>query len=129
MFDFSIGEIEEDEASSTIPSSAPLLDDVKEKLQEILHLLSQDISILVQDVEPIRNILKHIKTHISDNILETLTPGDFIENQEVQLTKAKKRLADHAQSAKLLEKKKPREAQARNFIDDMKCSSLHVQIS
>lgn len=83
MFDFSIGEIEGDEASSAIPSWTRLPDDVKEKLQEILQLLSQDVSILVQDVEPIRNIFKPIKAHISSDMLEILTPMAFIENLEV----------------------------------------------
>lgn len=115
MFDFSIGEIEGDEASSAIPSSTPLSDDVKEKLQEVLQLLSQDVSILVQDVEPIRNILKQIKAHISYVILETLTPMAFIENQEIQVTKANKRLADRDQNAKLLEENKTHEAQAKEL--------------
>lgn len=69
MFDFSIGEIEGDEASSAIPSSAPLPYDVKEKLREILQLLTEDVSTLVQDAEPIMKIFKQIKAHILDDIL------------------------------------------------------------
>lgn len=58
LFDFSIGDIEVDEASSAVSLSALLPDNIKEKLREILQLLSQDVSILVQDAKPIRNILK-----------------------------------------------------------------------
>lgn len=92
-----------------------MVDDVKEKIQEILQLLSQDISILVQDAVPFRNFFEQIKAHISDDILETLTPVAFIEYHEVQVTKAKKRLADSAQNAKLFEDNQTREAQAKEL--------------
>jgi len=61
MFSFQLGVTapEEEEASSV--ESAALPEDVKVKLQEILQLLNQDISQLVQDAEPIRAILKSLK--------------------------------------------------------------------
>lgn len=82
MFDFSIGDIEVNEASSAVSSSAPLPDDIKKKLHGILQLLGQDVSSLVQDAEPIRNIFKQIKAIILDDILEALTPIAFIETRK-----------------------------------------------
>lgn len=67
------------------------------------------------DAEPIRNIFKHIKASIPDNILETITHATFIENQEDQVTRANKRLANRIQNAKLLEENKTCEAQVKEL--------------
>jgi hypothetical protein len=42
-------------------STATLPDDVKAELMEVLPLMNQNISQLVQDAEPIRTIIKQIQ--------------------------------------------------------------------
>jgi len=90
MFSFQLGVTtpEEEEASSV--ESAALLEDVKVKLQEILQLLDQDISQLVQDAEPIRALLKSLKGQLPELIEEALIPAAFIESCQVQVLRSQK---------------------------------------
>ena len=61
MFSFQIGAIpQEEEEDPTSAESATLSDDIKDKLQEALQFLNQDIGQLVRDAEPIRIILKSL---------------------------------------------------------------------
>lgn len=133
MFDFPIGEIDGDEASSAAPSSASMPDEIKERLQEILPLLDQDISLLVQNIAPIRTILLKIMNQVPGEILEAQTPMAFIENLQVQVIKAKKKLADHIHYTQLLKDSKTCEAEAkalhqRPTILKLSCPSIIAKI-
>ena len=79
MFSFQIGVIAPEQEETTSAESAALPENVKVKLQEILQLLNQDISQLVQDAEPIRAILKSLKGQLPEPIEEALIPAAFIE--------------------------------------------------
>ena len=105
MFSFQIGMTapEEEEASSV--ESAALPEDVKVKLQEILQLLNQDISQLVQDAEPIRIILKSLKDRLPEPNKEALIPVAFIESRQVQVLRAQKRLADRLQQEQAIKRR------------------------
>lgn len=106
MFDFSIREIEGDDAYLAGPSSASMPDDIKGRLEEILLILDQDISLLVQNAEPIWSIYLMIKNQIPDNILEVLTLAALIENLQVQVIRAEKKLAGRIHHAKVIKDSK-----------------------
>ena len=105
MFSFQIGMTapEEEEASSA--ESVALPEDVKAKLQEILQLLNQDISQLVQDAEPIRALLKSLKGQLPEPIEEALIPAAFIESRQVQVLIAQKWLADRLQQEQAIKRR------------------------
>ena len=83
----------EDEAISSA-ESAPLSEETKTKLQEILQFLNQDIGQLVWDTEPIRIILKSLKGVLSESLEEVLHPAAYIESHQISVLKAKKCLSD-----------------------------------
>jgi hypothetical protein len=87
MFSFQIGVASQEEEPSSV-ESAGLSEDIKAKLQEILHFLNQDIGRLVQDAEPIRAILKSLEGQLPEPIEEALIPAAFIESRRVQIVRA-----------------------------------------
>ena len=74
--------------------SAPLSEETKAKLQEVLQLLNQDIGQLVQDAEPIRTILRSLKGILPKSNEEALHPTAYIESHQISVLKAQKRLSD-----------------------------------
>ena len=74
--------------------SAPLSEETKAKLQEILQLLNQDIGQLVRDAEPIRTILKSLKGILLKPLEEALHPAAYIESHQISVLNAQKRLSD-----------------------------------
>jgi len=74
--------------------SAPLFEETKAKLQEVLQLLNQDIGQLVQDAEPIRTILISLKGILSESLKEAPHPAAYIESHQISILKAQKRLSD-----------------------------------
>jgi len=80
MFSFQIGVASQEEEPSSA-ESAGLSEDIKAKLQEILHFLNQDIGRLVQDAEPIRAILKSLEGQLPEPIEEALIPAALIESR------------------------------------------------
>ena len=105
MFSFQIGVIAPEEEETTSAESAALPENVKVKLQEILQLLNQDISQLVQDAEPIRAILKSLKGQLPEPIEEALIPAAFIESRQVQVLRAQKRLANRLQQEQAIKRR------------------------
>ncbi|KAG2565536.1 hypothetical protein PVAP13_7NG115951 [Panicum virgatum] len=80
--------------TSRVLSLGPLPDDARAKLRDMLPLLNQDIGQLVQDAEPIRDIFKTIRGHLSRDITEKLIQVAFIENRQLQVLDAQNRLED-----------------------------------
>ena len=105
MFSFQLGVTapEEEEASSV--ESVALPEDVKAKLQEILQLLNQDISQLVQDAEPIRIILKSLKGDLPEFLEEALHPAAYIESHQISVLKAQKRLSDRLHQEQMIKQR------------------------
>jgi hypothetical protein len=52
---------------------------VKAKLIEVLPLLNQDVVQLVQDVEPIRTIIKHIQNHLPRDLKVKILQFGLVE--------------------------------------------------
>lgn len=99
-FSFNIEDyIEEGEVSSSAilfrQEEVILADAVKDWLREILPYLEQDIADLVQNAEPIRSIFCSIKSELSPELFDDLSPVSYIKGQESKVIGAKKRLANH----------------------------------
>ena len=71
---------------------APLSEETKAKLQEVLQLLNQDIGQLVQDGELIRAILRSLKGILLESLEEALHPAAYIESHQISVLKAQKHL-------------------------------------
>ena len=78
MFSFQLGTISAEDEAMSSAESAPLSEETKAKLQEILQLLNQDIGQLVRDAEPIRTILKSLKSILPESLKEALHPAAYI---------------------------------------------------
>lgn len=74
--------IEEGEISLSITQGqASMSDTTKNRLSELLQLLDKDIANLVQDAEPIRQVLSGIKEELPLNLLEALSSIANIKDQ------------------------------------------------
>jgi chromosome segregation ATPase len=111
MFSYPIGDIPEDDATSSA-QSAEASENIKTKLREILNLLSQDIGQLVQDAEPIRQSFKALQNQIPESVEEALIPAAFIESHQFEVLKAKKRLADRSKQEQVSQETEKLKAQA-----------------
>lgn len=80
-------------------------DDVRIKLQDILQLLNQYISSLVQDAEGIRRILRLLKGQLPADVESFLLPVAFIEGHQYEVLEAQQCLADKASQAQLIHQK------------------------
>ena len=94
MFSFQLGTISAEDEAISSAESAPLSEETRAKLQEILQLLNQDIDQLVQDAKPIRIILKSLKGTLPESLEEALHPAAFIKSHQISVLKAQKRLSD-----------------------------------
>ena len=104
MFSFQIGVTSHEEEVSSADSVA-ISEEIKAKLQEIHHLLSQDIGQLVQEDELIRIILKPLRGQLPELIEDALIPAAYIESHQVQVLKAKKHLADQSKQEQTLKER------------------------
>ena len=104
MFSFQIGVTSHEEEVSSADSVA-ISEEIKAKLQEIHHLLSQDIGQLVQEAELIRTILKPLRGQLPELIEDALIPAAYIESHQVQVLKAKKRLTDQSKQEQTLKER------------------------
>ena len=90
--------IEEGEVTSlavqTHQEETTLVDAVKDRLQEILPYLEQDIADLVQNAEPIRNAFLAIKGELNEELFDALSPVAYIEGHVSKIIRARKCLAD-----------------------------------
>ncbi|RLM61495.1 hypothetical protein C2845_PM14G10320 [Panicum miliaceum] len=90
LFSYQIGDLlEEEEVTSRTEVLGKAHDDVKTKLQDILQLLNQDIGLLVQDVEEIRGIFRHLKGQLPADVEASLLPAAFIEGHQFKVLQAK----------------------------------------
>ena len=94
MFSFQLGTISAEDEAMSSAESAPLSEETKAKLHEILQLLNQAIGQLVQDAKPIRVILKSLKGILPESLEEALHPAAYIESYQISILKAQKRLSD-----------------------------------
>ena len=94
MFSFQLGTSGAEDEVTSSAESAPLSEETKAKLQEVLQLLNQDIGQLVQDAEPIRTILRSLMGTLPKSLEEALHPVAYIESHQMSVLKAQKRLSD-----------------------------------
>ena len=94
LFSFQLGTISAEDEAILSAESAPLSEEAKAKLQEILQFLNQDIGQLVQDAELIRTILKSPKGILPESLKEALHPTAYIKRHQFSVLKAQKRLSD-----------------------------------
>lgn len=74
----------------------PLADEVKNRLQEMLAFLDQNIIELVQDAELICTILQSVRNHLTPELESAIIPAAFIEGHQFQVFQAQQRLADRS---------------------------------
>ena len=94
MFSFQLGTSGAEDEVTSSAESAPLPEETKAILQEILQLLNQDIGQLIQDAKPIRTILRSLKGILPETLEEALHPAVYIESHQISVLKAQKRLSD-----------------------------------
>jgi len=94
LFSFQLGTTSAEDEVISLAESAPLSEETKAKLQEILQFLNQDIGHLVRDAKPIRTILKSLKGILPESLEEALHPAAYIESHQILVLKAQKRLSD-----------------------------------
>lgn len=71
----------------------------------MLAFLNKDIIELVQDAEPIRNILQTIKVQLTPELESTIIPTAYIEGHQFKVLQAQQRLADRLARQSLLDQR------------------------
>jgi chromosome segregation ATPase len=71
--------LEEEEDTSRTVVLGEASDDVNTKLRDILQLLNQDIGLLVQDAEGVKDIFRHLKGQLPADVEVALLPAAIIE--------------------------------------------------
>jgi len=97
IFSFRVyDDADEEEVASASIKLGPILDEIKVMLREILQLLNQDISLLVQDAKGIRSKLLHLKRQQQTEVEATIYPAAYIEIHQVKVLQAKHRISERA---------------------------------
>ena len=91
--------------SSAQQTTTDLADEVKNQLQNMLAFLNKDIIELVQDAEPIRNILQTIKGQLTPELESAIIPTAYIEGHQFKVLQAQQRLADRLARQSLLDQR------------------------
>jgi len=91
--------------SSAQQTTTYLADEVKNQLQNMLAFLNKDIIELVQDAEPIRNILQTIKGQLTPELESAIIPTAYIEGHQFKVLQAQQRLADRLARQSLLDQR------------------------
>jgi len=94
--EFSDDEGEEASSSQAIGISSV---EVTSKLEDLLALLHQDTTQLVDDSDPAKALFKALRGQISTDVEETLFQAAHFESRQPQYQKAAQRLADRATHA------------------------------
>ncbi|RLM58016.1 hypothetical protein C2845_PM18G04450 [Panicum miliaceum] len=116
LFSYQIGDLlEEEEISSKVVVLGEVPDEVKEKLQEILQLLYQDIGSLVQDAEGVRGVFRLLKGQLPADVEATLLPVAFIEGYQLKVLQAMQRLFDRATQAEQITQKEASRSRANDI--------------
>jgi hypothetical protein len=102
LFSFAI-EIFDDEGKEAISSQAVGISsaEVKAKLEDLLTLLHQDTTQLVDDSDPAKALFKSLRGQIPADVEEILFQAAHLESRQLQYQKATQRLADRATHAQL----------------------------
>ena len=81
--------MEDEQATSKTVALREASDKVKTKLRNILQLLDQDIGLLVQNAEGIRDIFLHLKGQLPGDVESALLLVAFIEGHQFKVLQAK----------------------------------------
>jgi len=135
LFSFAI-EISDDEGEEASSSQAIGISsaEVRSKLEDLLALLHQDTTQLVDDSDPAKTLFKALRGQIPADAEETLFQAAHLESRQLQYQKVAQRLADRATHAQLSEevmKVKHLADEKHKSIDILKSSgdSLKQKIS
>jgi hypothetical protein len=82
-------------------SAITLPNEVKAKLIEVLPLLNQDVSHLLQDAKLIRTIFKHIQNQLPRDLKEKMLQVAFIKNRQLIVHEAQDRLEERRRQEQL----------------------------
>ena len=77
--------------------------EIRAKLEDLLALLHQDTTQLVDDSDPAKVLFKALRGQIPADVEENLFQAADLESRQVQYKKATQRLADRVTHAQLLE--------------------------
>jgi len=94
---------------------------IKAKLEDLLALLHQDTTQLVDDSDPAKALFKTLMGQIPTNVEEALFQAAHLESRQLQYQKATQRLADRAAHAQLSE-----EVMQVKCIADEKYKSISI---
>ena len=98
--------------------------EIKAKLEDLLVLLHQDTTQLVDDSNPAKALFKTLRGQIPANAEEVLFQAAHLESRQLQYQKANQRLADRAVYAQLSE-----EVMQVKCIADEKHKSIDILLS
>lgn len=102
FFDFPVDNIfEEEEVQSVAADPSTLPADIREKLMDLKIYLEQDVSILVFDANPIRNLLHQLKPHLLTETQQTIIPT---AKQRISDWQARESLVKEVESKKAIVK-------------------------
>lgn len=71
---------------------------IKDQLLALLQLLRQGTSLLLENVEPIQRLFRQIRTHLTNELMASLTPTGLIESHYSEVQRAKKSIVDRCQA-------------------------------
>jgi chromosome segregation ATPase len=95
-----------------------LPNEVKAKLIEVLPLLNQEVSQLVQDVEPITAIFKKIQGQLLRDLKAKMLQVAFIKNQQLIVQEAQDRLEERRLQEQLTQEREKLDSSMAN-LDNM----------
>nr|TKW00919.1 hypothetical protein SEVIR_8G144700v2 [Setaria viridis] len=81
-----------------IPPSNNNHPSIKDQLLALLQLLRQGTSLLLENVEPIQRLFRQIRTHLTNELMASLTPTGLIESHYSEVQRAKKSIVDRCQA-------------------------------
>lgn len=95
MFTFDIGQFLDDEDKEPISTAKPsILEELKNRLSDIINRLEASIETLVENCGPIRSRIQEIQDQLLEELMEILTPTMFLEQYHFKLHKAKERITE-----------------------------------
>ena len=103
IFSFQVeDDANEEEVAFASITLGPIPDEMKVTLQVMLQLLHQDINLIVQDAEGIRNKLLHLKGQLPTELEAAIYPAAYFESHQVKVLQAKQRISECASQDDLI---------------------------
>jgi len=101
--------------AATLPPeiNTSLPEEIKNKLSDLLVLLEQDTSVLIQDAGPIRSILHQLRPHLNREAQAAIIPAAYIEGRQIDFIEAQQKISDQ-QNRELLIKESEEKRNAAN---------------